>query len=62
MRLYSLQGWGLNLDSMERAVTGARRDGLNLRALVFINPGNPTGNCLTESDLQAIIRFAYNNK
>lgn len=40
----------------------AKRNGITLRALVFINPGNPTGNCLTVEDLQQLVRFAYDNR
>lgn len=47
---------------MQGALASARRDGLTLRALVFINPGNPTGNCLTRDDLQQLVRFAYENR
>lgn len=56
-----LKGWGLDLASMENALAEARRNGITVRALVFINPGNPTGNCLTVPDLQQLVRFAYNN-
>ena len=56
-----LKGWGLDLASMENALAEARRSGITVRALVFINPGNPTGNCLTVPDLQQLVRFAYNN-
>lgn len=57
-----MQGWGLKLASLDKAVEEARRQGLAMRALVFINPGNPTGNCLTEEDLQQLVRFAYKNR
>ena len=30
-----------------------------MRALVVINPGNPTGNALPEDDMRAVIEFAY---
>ena len=32
-----------------------------MRALVFINPGNPTGQCLSEGQLQGLIRFCHEN-
>lgn len=56
------QGWGLDIASLNNALTEAKRNGITLRALVFINPGNPTGNCLTVSDLQQLVRFAYDNR
>ena len=36
--------------------------GICCRALVFINPGNPTGQCLTEPDIIQLIEFCYNNR
>jgi glutamate--glyoxylate aminotransferase len=32
-----------------------------VRAFVFINPGNPTGQCLTAENLQELVRFCYDN-
>jgi glutamate--glyoxylate aminotransferase len=37
-------------------------DGKRVRALVFINPGNPTGQCLTETNLHDLIKFAVDNE
>ena len=33
-----------------------------MRGLAFINPGNPTGQCLTEANLQDLIKFAVDNE
>ena len=30
--------------------------------MVIINPGNPTGQCLSEANLREILRFCYNEK
>lgn len=30
-----------------------------VRAMVIINPGNPTGQCLSEGNLREIIKFCY---
>ena len=40
----------------------SKADGKLIRALVFINPGNPTGQCLSESNLQELIKFAVENR
>ena len=32
-----------------------------VRAMVFINPGNPTGQCLSREDLEGLVRFAHAN-
>lgn len=39
-----------------------RSKGIDVRALVFINPGNPTGQCLTYDNLKELIKFAYEEK
>eukprot|EP00271_Cylindrocystis_brebissonii_P008817 TRINITY_DN23318_c0_g1_i1.p1 TRINITY_DN23318_c0_g1~~TRINITY_DN23318_c0_g1_i1.p1 ORF type:complete len:485 (-),score=121.74 TRINITY_DN23318_c0_g1_i1:638-2092(-) len=54
--------WSLDLASLRTAVKDARSKGITVRALVFINPGNPTGNCLSEDNLQELVRFAYQEK
>lgn len=33
-----------------------------VRALVFINPGNPTGNCLSVENLRDLIQFCNDEK
>jgi glutamate--glyoxylate aminotransferase len=30
--------------------------------MVFINPGNPTGQCLTEGNLRDLVKFAHKEK
>jgi glutamate--glyoxylate aminotransferase len=62
---YSLNekaGWSLDVEGMKTAVATAKAKGVTARALVFINPGNPTGQCLSEENLAALCRFAYENK
>ncbi|KOB79179.1 Alanine aminotransferase [Operophtera brumata] len=50
---------------------GARREGAgraiadadcNVRALVVINPGNPTGQVLTRQNIEEVIKFAHKHK
>ena len=36
--------------------------GTNVRGMVFINPGNPTGQCLSEANLRDLVRFAHKEK
>ncbi|GER54815.1 alanine aminotransferase 2 [Striga asiatica] len=35
--------------------------GLDVRGMVIINPGNPTGQCLSETNLREVINFCYQN-
>ena len=50
-------GWEVHLAELERALAASRADGRNVRALVVINPGNPTGQCLGEEAMRAIVAF-----
>ncbi|PSC75327.1 alanine aminotransferase [Micractinium conductrix] len=62
---YSLKeesGWSMDLNEITRSVHDARNRGAAVRALVFINPGNPTGQCLTEDNLRDLVKFAHKEK
>ncbi|KAI8067788.1 pyridoxal phosphate-dependent transferase [Gongronella butleri] len=56
------KNWGLNVDQLKKAVSSARAQGTDVRALVIINPGNPTGQCLSEENMREIIDFCYNER
>lgn len=53
------RGWALDVDSVRAAVARARAAGTPLKMLVVINPGNPTGSCLSEADMRAIVQLCY---
>ena len=55
-------GWSLDVDSIRKAIKEARAKGVSPRGLVFINPGNPTGQCLPEANLAALVKLAYEEK
>jgi len=46
---------------LERALVEARKHS-NPRAIVVINPGNPTGQVLTRKNIEEIIKFAHKEK
>nr|CAG4716117.1 unnamed protein product [Naegleria fowleri] len=50
-------GWGLTMPELERAYEEATKKGQNVRALVIINPGNPTGQVLERSHMEQVIQF-----
>ncbi|KAJ1406327.1 pyridoxal phosphate-dependent transferase, partial [Ochromonadaceae sp. CCMP2298] len=54
-------GWGLDISELQRSLDSARAKGICVRAFVLINPGNPTGQCLTAENLQELIRFCSDN-
>lgn len=55
-------GWNMDMEKLKELVDSTRASGKAVRALCFINPGNPTGQCLPKEDLQAVIKFAYDEK
>lgn len=50
--------WSTNPEEIKRVITEARADGIAPRALVVINPGNPTGAILTYDAIVDIINVA----
>ena len=53
------KGWEGNLEEMERSLEEAKINGINVRAFVLINPGNPTGQVLSESAVRDIVVFCH---
>ncbi|KAI8988935.1 pyridoxal phosphate-dependent transferase [Pilobolus umbonatus] len=55
-------GWSLDVEQLTEIVKKNRADGVDVRALVIINPGNPTGQCLTAENMHEIVDFCYEHK
>ncbi|XP_072991312.1 alanine aminotransferase 2 [Typha latifolia] len=53
-------GWGLELSEVKKQLEDARSKGITVRALVVINPGNPTGQVLAEDNQREIVEFCKN--
>lgn len=51
------QGWSTSAASVEEAIEQGHRNGTVAKALVIINPGNPTGALLDESTQEALVRL-----
>jgi alanine-synthesizing transaminase len=51
-------GWTLERSSLEDSLGGARARGIDVKAIVVINPGNPTGAILPEESVREVIDFA----
>ncbi|KAJ8623105.1 hypothetical protein MRB53_031634 [Persea americana] len=51
--------WGLDINNLRQSVAQARFKGITVRAMVIINPGNPTGQCLSISNLKELLRFCF---
>ncbi|EEC84627.1 hypothetical protein OsI_31489 [Oryza sativa Indica Group] len=50
-------GWGLEIFEVKRCLEDARASGLTIRAMVVINPGNPTGQVLSITNQEEIVEF-----
>ncbi|KAJ0983754.1 hypothetical protein J5N97_002110 [Dioscorea zingiberensis] len=50
-------GWGLEIFEVKSQLEDARSKGITVRALVVINPGNPTGQVLAEANQREIVEF-----
>ena len=50
--------WTVRLADLEGALQQARAAGTRPRALVVINPGNPTGQCMSQGEVRAVLEFA----
>jgi len=55
------RNWALDVAELERAYQAAK-DKADIKALVVINPGNPTGQVLTRENVEAVIKFAAEKK
>ena len=51
-------GWSTDIDSITAAYKEAKAQGTDVRAVVVINPGNPTGACLDTKDMRRVVEFA----
>jgi aspartate/methionine/tyrosine aminotransferase len=52
------QAWGTSLDSIKESYKTAIAEGTDVKAIVIINPGNPTGASLPAEDIRAVLEFA----
>ncbi|KAI5602311.1 hypothetical protein BDE02_01G147600 [Populus trichocarpa] len=50
-------GWGLEVSELKKQWADAKSKGITPRALVVINPGNPTGQVLAENNQKEIVDF-----
>ncbi len=53
--------WSLDVSELERSIAEAKKT-CNPRAIVIINPGNPTGNVLSRANIESVIKFAAKEK
>ncbi len=51
-------GWTLNRAMLDESIVGARARGVNVKAIVVINPANPTGAVLPREAAGQVVQFA----
>ncbi len=54
-------GWVFDRGILEESLESARKNGITVKAIVVINPGNPTGAILDETTVREVIDFAEEN-
>lgn len=54
--------WALDMNELDRAVQEGRENNIMPRAIVVMNPGNPTGQVLTRNNIEQIIKFAHKER
>ncbi|KAK9906640.1 hypothetical protein WJX75_005366 [Coccomyxa subellipsoidea] len=55
--LHEETGWSLDINELRSQTYKARSEGKNVRALVVINPGNPTGQILSYENQVDVVKF-----
>jgi alanine transaminase len=60
--LQESHAWGIDMVELRKELASARADGTTVKAMVVINPGNPTGNCLSASDMTDIVKLCYDER
>jgi len=56
------QAWGTDIEAVKSSLKSARSSGTDVRAIVIINPGNPTGASLSADNIRSILQFAAEEK
>ncbi|ORX89659.1 PLP-dependent transferase [Basidiobolus meristosporus CBS 931.73] len=54
--------WSMDIGELKKSVDEARQKDIDVRALCIINPGNPTGQCLTEQNMREVIEFCQRER
>ena len=50
-------GWAVTHEELESKLYKSKQQGVDVKALAIINPGNPTGQVLSRNDLEVICKF-----
>jgi len=53
--------WAVSREELDERFNKAKKEGLDVKALAMINPGNPSGNVMNHEDIQVILEFCDEN-
>eukprot|EP00980_Cylindrotheca_fusiformis_P010724 scaffold2403_cov87-Cylindrotheca_fusiformis.AAC.2 len=53
--------WAVSREELDKKFAKAKKEGLDVKALAMINPGNPSGNVMAHEDIQVILEFCNDN-
>lgn len=56
------KGWQISVEDLKAGYEQSKAQGIEPKALVVLNPGNPTGQILNEGTVREIIKFAHDHK
>jgi alanine transaminase len=56
------KAWGTDVEAIRQSLVRAKADGTEVRAIVVINPGNPTGASLSPEDIKSVLDVAAEEK
>lgn len=56
------KAWGTDINAIRESYQKAKSEGTDVRAIVVINPGNPTGASLSSEDVRSVLEFAAEEK
>lgn len=56
------QGWEIDIDELKKLIRGLEFVGKRSKAIVIINPGNPTGHTLSPENIVKILEFSVDHR
>lgn len=55
------KNWAIDFEDLIKNYEIAKKKNLNVKAIVIINPGNPTGQLFGKEDIDKIVKFSFDN-
>jgi aspartate/methionine/tyrosine aminotransferase len=55
------KNWSLDTNDVKKKIEESKKAGIDIRCIVIINPGNPTGQVLSRANIEEIIDICYKN-